>query len=172
MKRSKPPAKRRVRNIYQQLQPMNFSREFLEPLVKNYPSNLVALPVPDLLWSDWGTTSRIVDVLARIGKVPRLNDSRRTTGKKIASGYPFVRQLLAFDRDLLTHEVAVQKEIRPESFPKNQTHVFTSRHKKEVLWNNLLIILVLVLIGALPAWPYSSGWGYYPSGGLGSFCSL
>jgi hypothetical protein len=31
----------------------------------------------------------------------------------------------------------------------------------------LLIILVLLLIGALPAWPYSSGWGYYPSGGLG-----
>jgi len=31
----------------------------------------------------------------------------------------------------------------------------------------LLIILVLLLIGALPAWPYSSGWGYYPTGGLG-----
>ena len=31
----------------------------------------------------------------------------------------------------------------------------------------LLIILVLMLIGALPTWPYSSGWGYYPSGGLG-----
>jgi hypothetical protein len=31
----------------------------------------------------------------------------------------------------------------------------------------LLIILVLLVIGALPAWPYSSGWGYYPSGGLG-----
>ena len=31
----------------------------------------------------------------------------------------------------------------------------------------LLIILVLVLVGALPTWPYSSGWGYYPSGGLG-----
>jgi Protein of unknown function (DUF3309) len=30
----------------------------------------------------------------------------------------------------------------------------------------LLIILVLLLIGALPTWPYSSGWGYYPGGGL------
>jgi hypothetical protein len=30
----------------------------------------------------------------------------------------------------------------------------------------LLIILVLLLIGAIPAWPYSTGWGYYPSGGL------
>jgi hypothetical protein len=31
----------------------------------------------------------------------------------------------------------------------------------------LLIVLVLLLVGALPTWPYSSGWGYYPSGGLG-----
>jgi hypothetical protein len=31
----------------------------------------------------------------------------------------------------------------------------------------LLIILILALVGALPAWPYSTGWGYYPSGGLG-----
>jgi len=31
----------------------------------------------------------------------------------------------------------------------------------------LIIILVLLLVGALPTWPYSSGWGYYPSGGLG-----
>lgn len=31
----------------------------------------------------------------------------------------------------------------------------------------LLIILILLLIGAFPAWPYSRGWGYYPSGGLG-----
>ena len=31
----------------------------------------------------------------------------------------------------------------------------------------LVIVLILLLIGALPAWPYSAGWGYYPSGGLG-----
>jgi hypothetical protein len=31
----------------------------------------------------------------------------------------------------------------------------------------LLIILVLLFIGAIPAWPYSRGWGPYPSGGLG-----
>jgi hypothetical protein len=31
----------------------------------------------------------------------------------------------------------------------------------------LLIILIILVVGALPAWPYSTGWGYYPSGGLG-----
>lgn len=31
----------------------------------------------------------------------------------------------------------------------------------------LLLVLLLLLVGALPAWPYSRGWGYYPSGGLG-----
>ncbi len=32
----------------------------------------------------------------------------------------------------------------------------------------LLVILILLLLGALPAWPYSRGWGYAPSGGLGT----
>jgi hypothetical protein len=31
----------------------------------------------------------------------------------------------------------------------------------------LLVIVLLVLVGALPTWPYSAGWGYYPSGGIG-----
>ena len=31
----------------------------------------------------------------------------------------------------------------------------------------VLVVLILLLLGALPTWPYSSGWGYYPSGGLG-----
>jgi hypothetical protein len=41
-------------------------------------------------------------------------------------------------------------------------------HKGAIVMSTiLLIILVLLLIGALPTWPYSNGWGYYPSGGLG-----
>jgi hypothetical protein len=31
----------------------------------------------------------------------------------------------------------------------------------------LLIVLIILLIGAVPTWPYSAGWGYYPSGGVG-----
>ncbi len=31
----------------------------------------------------------------------------------------------------------------------------------------LIVILILLVLGALPMWPYSGGWGYYPSGGLG-----
>lgn len=31
----------------------------------------------------------------------------------------------------------------------------------------LIILLVLLVVGAFPRWPYSTGWGYYPSGGLG-----
>ena len=100
-----------VRNIYQRLTPMNFSREFLEPMVKHYPSSLVALPVRDLLWSDWGTASRIIDVLAKIGKVPR-PASRRPTAEKIASGYPFVRQL-PFDGDFRIRSCGAEVSIRP-----------------------------------------------------------
>ena len=35
------------------------------------------------------------------------------------------------------------------------------------MYTVLLVILILLLLGALPTWPYSGGWGYYPSGGLG-----
>jgi len=35
------------------------------------------------------------------------------------------------------------------------------------MYTILIILLILLLIGALPTWPYSSNWGYYPSGGLG-----
>ena len=35
------------------------------------------------------------------------------------------------------------------------------------MYTLLIVLLILFLIGALPTWPYSSGWGYYPSGGLG-----
>jgi hypothetical protein len=31
----------------------------------------------------------------------------------------------------------------------------------------LIVVLVMLLVGSMPAWPYSRGWGYYPSGGLG-----
>ena len=31
-----------------------------------------------------------------------------------------------------------------------------------------LVIVIILLVGALPTWPYSSGWGYYPAGGLGT----
>jgi hypothetical protein len=31
----------------------------------------------------------------------------------------------------------------------------------------ILILVILLLLGTLPTWPYSAGWGYYPSGGLG-----
>jgi hypothetical protein len=32
----------------------------------------------------------------------------------------------------------------------------------------LLVIVIVLLVGALPTWPYSAGWGYYPAGGLGT----
>jgi hypothetical protein len=36
----------------------------------------------------------------------------------------------------------------------------------------LIVVLILLLIGALPTWPYSSGWGYYPGGAATSLCYL
>jgi hypothetical protein len=36
----------------------------------------------------------------------------------------------------------------------------------------ILVLLIVLVVGALPAWPYSGGWGYYPSGGLGGIVLL
>jgi hypothetical protein len=41
------------------------------------------------------------------------------------------------------------------------------RREVIMLGTILIVILILILLGALPTWPYSSGWGYYPSGGIG-----
>jgi hypothetical protein len=51
-------------------------------------------------------------------------------------------------------------------FPSNQQGRTNAAQRTPML-SILLIILVLALLGALPAWPYSHAWGYYPSGGLG-----
>ena len=41
------------------------------------------------------------------------------------------------------------------------------RREVVMLGTILIVILILILLGALPTWPYSSGWGYYPSSGIG-----
>jgi hypothetical protein len=58
--------------------------------------------------------------------------------------------------------VVFQHLQRPKSFARAKLG-----QKGEAMGTILLIILILLLIGALPAWPYSTGWGYWPSGGLG-----
>jgi hypothetical protein len=44
---------------------------------------------------------------------------------------------------------------------------FYGIRREEAMITVLIVLLVLMLLGSLPTWPYSSGWGYYPSGGLG-----
>jgi hypothetical protein len=52
---------------------------------------------------------------------------------------------------------------------RSEKHCHTDRHGPTLrpMRNILLIILILLLIGAFPGWGYSSGWGYYPFGGIG-----
>jgi hypothetical protein len=40
--------------------------------------------------------------------------------------------------------------------------------EKKMIRTILVVLLIIILIGALPTWPYSTGWGYYPSGGIGT----
>ena len=45
--------------------------------------------------------------------------------------------------------------------------IMQQRREKNMLGTILIVVLILVLIGVLPAWPHSRNWGYYPSGGIG-----
>ncbi len=77
--------------------------------------------------------------------------------------------------------VADEWAVRP-SLPVDANSLYLNREPKcrtgfrvpgdfclrsESMSTILLIVLVLLVLGALPTWPYSTGWGYYPSGGLG-----
>lgn len=60
-----------VREIYNRLETVNFSKELLEPIAQQYPDRLAVLPISNVGWSDWGSESRIVKTLMRIGRVPQ-----------------------------------------------------------------------------------------------------
>jgi hypothetical protein len=45
--------------------------------------------------------------------------------------------------------------------------MFTDERRSNMLGTILIVVLILMLLGALPTWPHSREWGYYPSGGLG-----
>jgi hypothetical protein len=53
------------------------------------------------------------------------------------------------------------------ALPKTLTIQLSSNKEHVPMYLILLIVLILLLLGSVPAWPHSRGWGYYPSGGLG-----
>lgn len=72
--------------------------------------------------------------------------------------------------DILPNEKEHAEEMKTllEALGKNESRLFRRSRRGELAMRTvILVIVVLLLIGALPTWPYSSGWGYYPSGGLG-----
>src|SRR5262249_50681178 len=65
-------------------------------------------------------------------------------------------------------------ELTPQRLVASDGYILGRSHARVIfqmeaimLGTILLVILILLLIGALPTWPHSAGWGYYPSGGLG-----
>lgn len=67
-----------TQEIYQDLLPINFSKDILEPLAHDFPSRLVAFPVRNVLWSDWGSETRVMEILRKIGYASRLNGLAHT----------------------------------------------------------------------------------------------
>ncbi len=81
--------KRRVKEIYRQMKPLNFSKEILEQLPVEIPSCLSVLPVRGVSWSDWGLPQCIGSVLKRLGYLQRL---------QVRNGISQAKLVKAFDR--------------------------------------------------------------------------
>ena len=62
-----------IEQVYRELPPLNFSRDVIEPLARSHSTQLLALPVENVLWSDWGSESRIMEILRQTGYAGRLN---------------------------------------------------------------------------------------------------
>ena len=74
-----------TRDVYQGLETSNFSRDVLEPLARRRPSQLATFPIDKVLWSDWGTETRVMDILRRTGNVARLNGVQRIAHQESVS---------------------------------------------------------------------------------------
>jgi hypothetical protein len=61
-----PAARDVVKNVYEEVHPVNLSKGFLEILALDRPSRLFVLPVRDVRWSDWGSEQRIVTTLGSV----------------------------------------------------------------------------------------------------------
>jgi hypothetical protein len=59
------------------------------------------------------------------------------------------------------------ESIESAEYTRTPKQIRIGIKRKESMRLILFLLLVLLVIGALPAWPYSADWGYYPSGGLG-----
>ena len=94
------------------------------------------------------------------------------TSRAFLSGRPF---LCAAFVSMVATSVAASKhaDLAKHAVIRKLLGTFTYwpiclyRGENVMLSTILIIILILLLIGALPTWPYSAGWGYYPGGGLG-----
>jgi hypothetical protein len=62
------------------------------------------------------------------------------------------------------HRIAMETR---RAWPRSDGRRSNNERVRPVMGTILLVILIILLLGALPTWPYSGGWGYYPSGGLG-----
>ena len=80
-----------------------------------------------------------------------------------SGGYAPARRTKRFDSGWTRFAVYTGELAR--DFRVIDPHVSTGRAAMRLI---LLILVVVLLIGALPSWPYSTGWGYYPAGGLGT----
>ena len=67
---------RSINDLYELLEPVNFSKAIMEKIAERYPESISVLPVSRVLWSDWGSQERVLEVLRKLGE--RRGDEAQT----------------------------------------------------------------------------------------------
>jgi hypothetical protein len=88
--------------------------------------------------------------------------------KPTPSTISILRQIFNFIPQAEVKKIGVQCEVDPMATGSVQSDSIVARKDSRVMLLILFIVLILAMIGSAPAWPYSRGWGYAPSGGLGT----
>ncbi|MGH7824954.1 MAG: sugar phosphate nucleotidyltransferase [Candidatus Binatia bacterium] len=95
-----------LRQVYRNINDMNFSRDFLEILPSRYPLSLLTLPVEQVFWSDWGSKGRLLAVLNKTGYQMRLNRGAKPVAERAS---PFEHDHIR----LVGHQRETQSERSP-----------------------------------------------------------
>jgi hypothetical protein len=91
---------------------------------------------------------------------------RRLFTRRLSFGAPLPRRFILAGRLANRHSFSYLAVPVARGLPLSRSDVQGGKGANDMS-TILLVVLILLLLGALPMWPYSSGWGYYPSGGLG-----
>jgi Protein of unknown function (DUF3309) len=109
---------------------------------------------------------RITETALSVPRMPAIKQFKKEQPGKNEPSQPADLAAACLGGNCLASSAGEAYDVRTRS-PNREFRLNSAGKGKTMLRTIVIILLVLFLLGALPSWPYSAHWGYYPSGGLG-----